>query len=149
MISQITAAELEQLIPVARDFHRRMKLPGVFNDQVFLGVWSKLLDGLGFVMARTVAGEPVEAMGMVISGDTFSELKTAVLSFWLFPESPSGLSGGLLFARAEEECVKRGVSVMLMSTLYSSPHVGEAVKFLTRAGYELAETVFRKVLPCP
>lgn len=147
MIRELSIAELECLMPMAEAFHHRVKLPGKFSATAFLRTWTELIQSkIGFVSARWSEGDPVEAVGVIISGDMFSGEVTACSAFWMFTTPPKGLEAGLLYRHVEDKCAAAGARQFLISTLQSSPRLTAVSMFLVGAGYRKAETTYRKVL---
>lgn len=66
------------------------------------------------------------------------------LVFWIEPEFRGGMLAARMLRAIEERCNKRGVRVIRMATLPSSPEA--AAQLYERSGFALSETYFVKVL---
>lgn len=140
MIREITFEELEDLLPLASDFHGRMG-QGVFSAPSFLTRWNTLMRyGVGRILVRFSLNKPVEAIGYLTGPNINTGETTAHALFWMF-SGDGGLASGHLYRAFIERCRELGARRATFQVPTTSPRREKFESFLQGVGFEHTETL--------
>lgn len=145
MIRLIEINELSLFADMAAAFFAKVNLPGIFNHDVFLDYWKRLIQSNnGFILGRFVEEDPVEAIGAVVYPDMYTGALTSVTAFW-YATSSAGLAVGFLEDALRKHWKAIGITHCFVSVLCNE-RLDKVSGYLVRSGYRLAEMQFRKTL---
>ena len=143
----IQTNELSALLPLAREFHQNEVLASwcVFNEEVWLATWSKLLnDGAAFVMVSEAEGEITGAIGGLVYPDMNDGVMVSQEAFWFVSKDTRG-GGPALLREYESVAAKIGVKRSIMNHLADN-RAARTARFYKRAGYNPLESSYYKEL---
>jgi GNAT superfamily N-acetyltransferase len=145
MIRELTVEELPLIYRLGKMFYEEGKLPGKFDNDVFLKTWTKFLQsGIGRIFGAFQGEEFVGALACMTTPDMYDGQKVAIETFWyVFPEFRG--QGVRLMKHYENWAKNNGVSRVLMGAI-AGLHDEELGSFYERCGYRRLETTYSKTI---
>lgn len=143
MIRQLTADEVPLTLEGAHEFYTASKMPGVFNDDVYIKTWSSIIaSNRGTILIDVEGDKIIGAIAGVLSPNMFTGDMMAIECFWfVFPEHRG--HGIRLLKAYEYWAASRDVKLVCMVHLKGLQP--ESLKALyERMGYHEIETNYLK-----
>lgn len=144
-VRPVTVSEVPRLVDLGVKFFAESKLPGKFNSQHFMNVWSQgIANGAGAVFISEQGGEFVAVIGGVTYKDPNTGDTMAAETFWFVREDFRGGTVAMRLMHAYEHwAMSKGAKVIFMTLLNHLTPV-ELRSVYERCGYREIETHFMK-----
>lgn len=144
MIKELTPDEFtDRLLPIFKDVHSQIDnyYAGDFNPGFFFPVWQNYMK-IG--IARTWEQGPGDAViGVIFHKNTFTKSSSALVHFWFKrKDAPSALP----LLEVAEKAAREENCVSLQSAAYAELNGDSMEEKYKKLGFEISETIFRKVL---
>ena len=143
----VTADQIPQLVPMAREFYAEFDLPGGVVPQVFRANWKMWMEnGFGVVIGAFDGDEMVGASGgLVVNAANDGVLEANEMFWYLDPAYREGGHGVKMLQAWEQACREAGAKRISMIRLWG----GEGArigKMLESMGYKPTEVHMYKIL---
>ncbi|XTQ92554.1 N-acetyltransferase family protein [Xanthomonas sacchari] len=146
MIRQATEADIPAIVAMSRKFYATTSYTehAPMDEGTVEALIRQLMDSI--MLVAEVDGQVVGMVGLVVAPFMFNrDIRGAYeVVWWVEPSAQGSGVGKQLLAAVDDACLTRGVSLVVMVTLASSPPQASAL--YERTGYRHSETCYTKRL---
>ena len=149
MVERISPDSLQDLLPLAESFYAESRMPGTFEPERWLSIWTDLLSsGRAFIGVLRIEGQIIGCIGAERVEQRESQLVSYAETFWFVKAEYRCGHGISLLQWFEAESKRLGATCVAFQTMLTFPGAERAGEILARFGYTPHSITHLKVLPC-